>query len=175
MSRLGKKKILIPTGVNVSVDGSVFVASGPLGSLSLNLHPNVSLDILDTSITVSVSSKDVPGLHGLFRALLSNLVVGVSEGFTKKLDLFGVGYRAALSSGNLQLSLGFSHPVVFPAPDGISFKVEGSQIFVVGINKQLVGEVASQIYRLRPADSYKGKGVRISSVVRLKPGKSGRK
>lgn len=175
MSRIGKKKIALPAGVSLSIQDRVLSVSGPLGSLTLDIHPAVSIQSQDSVVGIELIDPTVPGLHGLFRALVFNLVQGVSVGFVKELELFGVGYRAALNAGNLQLSLGFSHPVVFPAPTGITFAVEGSKILIKGIDKQLVGETASQIFRLRPADAYKGKGVRKSSIVRLKPGKSGRK
>lgn len=175
MSRIGKKKISLPAGVALSVTDGVASVSGPLGSLTLDIHPAVSIQVDESIVGIELVDPSSPGLHGLFRALIFNLIQGVSVGFVKELELFGVGYRAAVNAGTLQLSLGFSHPVVFPAPLGITFSVEGSKILVKGIDKQLVGETASQIFRLRPADAYKGKGVRKSSIVRLKPGKSGRK
>jgi len=175
VSRIGKKKIVLPSGVMLSVEGHILTVTGPLGALTLNLHPAVSIHSQDSVVGIELLDPNAAGLHGLFRALIFNLVQGVAVGFVKELELFGVGYRAAVNAGNLQLSLGFSHPVVFPAPLGITFAVEGSKILVKGIDKQLVGETASQIFRLRPADAYKGKGVRKSSIVRLKPGKSGRK
>jgi len=169
MSRIAKTPITVPSGVDVKVsDGQVNV-KGPKGNLALRLHPNVSLEREDENIVVKpVGTADVP-MAGTFRSLVNNMVVGVSDGFERKLTLVGVGYRAQAQGKSLTLSLGFSHPVEYKAPEGITIETPSqTEIVVKGCDKQKVGQVASEIRAYRPPEPYKGKGVRYADerVVR---------
>jgi len=163
MSRIAKSPITVPSGVDVKVsDGQVNV-NGPKGKLALRLHPNIRLEQDDASIVVKAAgTADVP-MAGTFRSLVNNMVVGVSDGFERKLTLVGVGYRAQAQGKNLTLSLGFSHPVEYKAPEGITIETPSqTEIVVRGCDKQKVGQVASEIRAYRPPEPYKGKGVRYS-------------
>lgn len=176
MSKIGKKPIKIPDGVVVKVEGSVVTATGPKGTLSCAFRPEIKVSVEGGNVLVErvQDSPKAKSLHGLTRTLVANMILGVDKGWNKGLELVGVGYRAALSDSTLVLNVGFSHPVKFPAPDGITFEVvENTKVNVFGVDKQLVGEVASQIRRIRPPEPYKGKGIRyIGEVVRRKAGKA---
>lgn len=175
MSRIGKLPIPVPASVEVTLDGQRLTVSGPKGQLALTLHPHVQVQQADRELRVSVLDPAVKldrSLWGLSRVLVANLITGVTQGFAKKLEVRGVGYRAELKGRELVLFLGFSQPVVFPLPEGIQATVDKNLITVSGIDKQLVGEVASQLRRLRPPEPYKGKGIRYQDeVVRRKAGK----
>ena len=165
MSRIGKQPIAIPAKVKVEVKGQTVHIEGPKGKLDWELPRRTSLKVQDGKVVVSRQGDDAQAkaLHGLSRALVNNMVKGVSEGYSKKLELVGVGYRAALQGKDLNLTLGFSHPVVFKAPEGITIEVPvQTEIFVKGADKQRVGEVAAKIRAFRPPEPYKGKGVRYS-------------
>ena len=178
MSRIGKKPITVPSGVEITINENDLTAKGPKGTLSRALHHDMILELNDGVITVSrpTDNNNHRSLHGLTRTLIDNMVLGVSEGFRKDLEIVGVGYRVQLAGTKLQLQLGFSHPVEMDAPEGITFAVEGNnKISVSGINKEQVGETAARIRKIRPPDHYKGKGVRYSGEqVRLKAGKAGK-
>lgn len=174
MSRIGKQLIPLPNGVTATVDGSTVHVKGPKGSLSIPVHPDIAATVADGVLTCSIShtTKKAPALWGTMRAILANAVAGVHEGFTKKLELQGVGYRASLQGNNLQLLVGFSHPVLIEAPEGISFTVEKEIITVTGFDAYLVGQVAANIRKVRPPEPYKGKGIRyVGEHVRRKVGK----
>lgn len=178
MSRIGRQPIPISPKVQVTIDGTHVVVKGPKGELAMDVHPDMRLHLEDGKLIVT-RPTDQPqhrALHGLTRALLANMVTGVEEGFTKTLELQGVGYRAQQAGSKVQLSLGFSHPVEVTAPPGVTLEVEGtSRIHVRGIDKQLVGQVAANIRRLRPPEPYKGKGIRYADErVRRKAGKAGK-
>ncbi len=176
MSRIGNSPVPIPAGVELKIDGSRVTVKGPKGTLERTFPEPVSIALEDGTAVVSRrdEERDSKALHGLSRALLHNMVVGVNEGFRKELSLVGVGYRAALKGRGLELQLGFSHPVEVPAPDGIDFEVpEVTRIIVSGIDKELVGQVAADIRTLRPPEPYKGKGIRyVDEYVRRKAGKA---
>lgn len=170
MSRIGRQPITIPQSVTVTVTGLTVAVKGPKGELNLPVSNQVQVKIKDGQVLVDSAA---PNLHGLFRSLIANNVTGVTDGWTKVLELSGTGYRAAINGTELNLSLGLSHPVVVKAPAGISFAVEENKITVSGIDKALVGEVAAKIRHLRPADVYKAKGFKYAGeVIRLKPGKA---
>lgn len=176
MSRIGKKPVQVPGEVTVNIDGRKVTAVGPKGTLSLEFRPEVAVKANGNSIEVDRVS-DTPkakSLHGLTRTLVENMIVGVSKGWNKGLEVVGVGYRVQLSGTNLVLNLGFSHPVTFPAPAGVTFEIfDNLKINVKGIDKQLVGETAAQIRRIKPPEPYKGKGIRyIGEKVRRKAGKA---
>lgn len=175
MPRIGKKPISIPSGVDVSVSGQRVSVKGPKGSLSLDLHPWVTAAVADGSINVTVSRTDEKqgrSLWGLSRVLVNNMVVGVTNGYSKRLEITGVGFRAAVAGKSLNLNVGFSHPVEFKIPDGIEIKVEKNAITVSGIDKQLVGQVAAQIRDIKKPEPYKGKGIKYADeVIRRKAGK----
>ena len=179
MSRIGKLPITVPSGVDVAIDGRTVTVKGPKGTLSHTVVEPITVERADDG-TVSIKRPDderrSKAFHGLSRSLLSNLVVGVTAGYEKRLEIHGVGYRVALKDGQLEFSLGFSHPVVIPPPDGITFAVDTPTRFSVsGIDKQLVGETAANIRKLRKPDPYKGKGVRYAGeVIRRKVGKTGK-
>jgi len=169
MSRVAKNPISLPTGVEFNISGSELKVKGPKGSLELNLHPNVSLEENDGQYLVKPDSDKSMAMAGTFRALVNNMVVGVSEGFQKNLKLIGVGYRAQLQGNKLNLALGFSHPIEYTAPEGIKIETPSqTEIIVSGCDKQKVGQVAAEIRSYRPPEPYKGKGVRYADerVVR---------
>jgi large subunit ribosomal protein L6 len=181
MSRIGKQPIALPKGVEVQVqDNNVVVVRGPKGTLGTQIDPDLSVTVEDGTLTVSrpTEQKRHRALHGLYRSLIQNLVTGVSEGFRKQLEVIGVGYRAEVKNGVLELALGFSHPIYFIAPDGVALAAttergQAPKVFVEGIDKQLVGQVAAKIRALRPPEPYKGKGIRYSDeFVRRKAGKT---
>ena len=178
MSRIGKAPITVPSGVTVSIDGQSIAVKGPKGELSRTVSDLVSLREDGGTIVVERSGddRDARAQHGLVRSLVQNMVTGVTDGFQKDLEIVGVGYRAQAKGKGLELSLGFSHPVVVDAPDGITFNVpQPTRIEVHGIDKQLVGQVAANIREWRKPEPYKGKGVRYAGEqVRRKAGKAGK-
>ncbi|MGE5315695.1 MAG: 50S ribosomal protein L6 [Acidobacteriota bacterium] len=176
MSRIGKKPIPVPKGVKIQIGGGLITVTGPKGELKTALHPNITVEVQGEEI-VCTRHNDVRenrSLHGLYRALIANMVKGVTDGFTRKLELVGVGYRAEIKEKVLQLALGFSHPIVFRAPDGVKLEAPTqTSIVVTGIDKQLVGLVSAKIRSLRPPEPYKGKGVKYEGeVIRRKAGKT---
>ena len=179
MSRIGKKPIEIPSGVEIKIEGNVITAKGPKGSESVTFRNEVKVFVADNHIIVEPNSEDrkTNALHGLFRTLIANAVHGVSQGFEKKLEIVGVGYRANMEGSNLNLALGYSHPVVVVPPAGITLAVEANtKISVKGTNKQTVGDVAAFIRSKRPPEVYKGKGVKYEGeYIRRKAGKAGKK
>lgn len=179
MSRVGKKIILIPSGVTVEVADSVVRVKGPKGTLEERLHPHVTVTVDGSEARVTVAKpdlKDDRALWGLFGSLISSMIIGVTQGFEKKLEIQGVGYKVALQGQNLRLDVGFSHPVMFPIPQDITITVDKSTITVQGISKQRVGETAAQIRRIKKPEPYKGKGIRyVGEVVRRKAGKTAAK
>jgi large subunit ribosomal protein L6 len=178
MSRIGKMPISVPKNVSVEIgDGSVRV-KGPKGELQRVVPRHITLVTEDGSLRVERASDEPTqrSLHGLMRSLIANMVTGVTDGFTRRLEVNGVGYRAAVSAGNLVLQVGYSHPVLVPAMPGISFAVQGNAITVSGADKEMVGEVAAQVRRVRPPEPYKGKGIKYAEeVIRRKAGKAGAK
>lgn len=172
MSKIGKRPIPVPADVQVTLgDGSVTV-KGPKGTLSRPLDDRVEITVADGEIAVAPKEGTHPSFWGLWRALLDNMVTGVSKGFTKSLEFQGVGYRAAVKGNDLELSLGYSHPITVSAPEGITFSVEKSTITVSGIDRELVGQVAAEIRSKRLPEPYKGAGIRYSDeVIRRKQGK----
>ncbi len=179
MSRIGLKPINVPSGVEVTIDdNNNVVVKGPKGTLEKTINKDLTINMEDSVITVArpTDRKEHRSLHGLSRTLIANMVEGVSEGFTKTLDIVGVGYRAQKEGKLLKLSLGFSHPVEMEDPEGISVEVpSNNKIIVSGINKELVGNYAAVIRELRKPEPYKGKGVRYENeVVRRKEGKTGK-
>jgi large subunit ribosomal protein L6 len=178
MSRIGRLPVVIPSGVDVSIDGRQVYVKGPKGELSLAVPPPIEVHKADGVITVTRPSDEgeMRALHGLSRSLIANMVTGVTEGYSKTMEIVGVGYRVQAKGQDLEFALGFSHPVPVTAPAGITFRVETPTRFVVeGIDKQQVGEVAANIRKLRKPDPYKGKGVRYQGEqVRRKVGKAGK-
>lgn len=161
MSRIGKVPVVIPTGVTVQVGEGNLTVSGKKGKLSRTVPAHVAVNVAGDRAVVSIDSEDRRNLYGMYRTLLANMVKGVTDGFTKTLEIVGVGYKAEAKKGALQLSLGYSHPVVFPLPEGISAEVETNTVIKIGgIDKELVGETAARIRSLRKPDVYKLKGVR---------------
>ncbi len=179
MSRVGNAPIPIPDGVEVTVDGTRVTVKGPKGTLERTFHERVTIEVTDGVATVKRpdDSRESKALHGLSRALLANMVAGVSQGYRKELQIIGVGYRAALKGKSLELQLGFSHPVSYTAPEGVDFEVpEPTKVIVSGIDKEKVGQVAAEIRKLRPPEPYKGKGIRyVDEYVRRKAGKAGKR
>lgn len=176
MSRIGKQPITVPAGVDVTIDGTTVTVKGPKGELSRSFSPLMSIqrEGEDILVTRPDDSREAKSLHGLTRTLVSNMVEGVSAGFSKKLQLVGVGYRAALKGKDLELQLGFSHPVVVEAPEGITFEVPSqTEIIVSGPSKEQVGQVAANVRKWRKPEPYKGKGIRYEGeLVRRKLGKA---
>ena len=177
MSRVGKNPIEVPGGVEITVKGSHVSVKGPRGSLERTFDERINVNVEDgiISLTRVDDERESRALHGLSRALLANMVEGVEKGYVKELQAVGVGYRAALNGSTIEFQLGFSHPVSVTAPDGITFEVpEPTRIVVSGIDKQLVGQVAADIRKIRPPEPYKGKGLRyLNEQVRRKAGKAG--
>jgi large subunit ribosomal protein L6 len=174
MSRVGKKPIQIPKDVSVILEDNTLKVTGPQGSLQQVVSHPISFEIGENEVFVTPKEqiKNVSAFWGLYRALLQNMITGVTEGFTKKLRIEGVGYRVALQGQTLVLNLGYSHPIEVTAPEGITFEVEKNTISVKGINKELVGQVSANIRSTRPPEPYKGKGVRYDDeFVRIKVGK----
>jgi large subunit ribosomal protein L6 len=178
MSRVGRQPIALPKNVEITLgDGNNVSVKGPKGQLQRQFPTTITLTREDEQILVARPNDEGKqrALHGLSRSLLNNMVVGVTDGFTKTLEVQGVGYRAQLQGSNLQLALGFSHPVIVAPPQGITFAVEGPRILISGIDKELVGQVAANIRKLRPPEPYKGKGIRYQGErVRRKAGKAGK-
>ncbi len=178
MSRIGRMPIAIPSTVDVTIEGRRLTVTGPKGTLSRELHPDMSVSQEDGTIVVSrpTEQKTHRQLHGLTRTLVNNMVVGVTDGYRKGLEITGVGYRAAKVGEKLQLNLGYSHPIEIEPPAGISFELENpTRVAVIGIDKELVGEVAARVRASRKPEPYKGKGVRYAGeVVRRKAGKAGK-
>lgn len=179
MSRIGKKLIALPSGVELKVEGNLVKVKGPKGSLERSIHPTMQVVVEDNAVKVTpVNEKEPAGnFHGLTRSLINNMVVGVSEGFSKQLLLRGVGYRAAVQGKDLNLTLGYSHPVLFPIPAGIEIKVDklgkDPMVVVNGIDKETVGQTAANIRAFRKPEPYHGKGVRYADeVIVTKVGKS---
>ena len=178
MSRIGKLPIPVPSGVNVEIDGQQITVKGPKGSLTHVVAEPITVAQEDGTLNVARpdDERESKALHGLSRTLIANMVTGVTTGYTKNLEIVGTGYRVAAKGSDLEFALGFSHPVVVTAPEGISFKVENPTRFAVeGIDKQKVGEVAANIRKLRKPDPYKAKGVKYAGeVIRRKVGKAGK-
>ncbi|GJL79057.1 MAG: 50S ribosomal protein L6 [Nitrospinaceae bacterium] len=177
MSRIGKLPIKIPSGVDCKNDGGVFRVKGPKGQLERTLHPNMKIEMQDGEIRVirPTDGRQDRSLHGLTRTLVNNMVAGVTEGFSKQLNIVGVGYRVELKGKNLLLNLGFSHPIDYPAIAGVEFEVDPKKntIIVKGIDKQKVGQAAAEIRNFRPPEPYKGKGVMYSTErIQRKAGKA---
>lgn len=178
MSRIGRLPIDIPAGVTVAVDGSAVSVKGPKGELVLNVASPIQVAVEENQVLVTRpdDERESRSLHGLTRTLISNNIVGVTEGYTKGLEVVGTGYRVAVKGAGVEFALGFSHPVYIEPPAGISFAVEGNnKLTVSGIDKQTVGEVAANIRKIRKPEPYKGKGVRYAGeIVRRKAGKAGK-
>ena len=178
MSRIGRLPITVPSGVDVTIDGREVTVKGPKGSLSRSLHPDMTVSREDGTIVVTrpTEQKTHKQLHGLTRTLVNNMVVGVTDGYRKGLEITGVGYRAALNGRKLTLNLGYSHPIEIDPPAGISFEVENpTKLAVVGIDKELVGEIAARVRATRKPEPYKGKGVKYAGErIRRKAGKAGK-
>jgi large subunit ribosomal protein L6 len=178
MSRIGRLPVSVPAGVDVTVSGQDITVKGPKGQLALTVPEPITVEQADGTLEVKRPNdeRDSRSLHGLTRSLINNMVLGVTEGYEKKMEIYGTGYRVAAKGSNLEFSLGFSHPVLVEAPAGITFAVENPTRFSVqGIDKQLVGEVAANIRKLRKPDPYKGKGVRYAGEqIRRKVGKAGK-
>jgi large subunit ribosomal protein L6 len=179
LSRIGKKPIQIPSGIKIEKMNGYLKVKGPKGELELKLHPNIQVNIDKEELVVSRNSdvKKDKALHGLFRSLIYNNIIGVKDGYSKKLEIVGVGYRAELKGKKIQLSLGYSHPIVFSPSDNIKLEVPTpTSINISGIDKQLVGMVAAKIRSFRPPEPYKGKGIKYENeVVRRKAGKAASK
>ena len=178
MSRIGKNPISVPSGVEVKVDGQDVAVKGPKGELSVTIAEPITVSLDDGVITVSRpdEERESRSLHGLSRTLINNMIVGVTEGYSKALEIVGTGYRVLAKGSNLEFALGYSHPITVEPPEGISFSVDGqTKVAVHGIDKQLVGETAANIRKLRRPEPYKGKGVRYAGEnVRRKVGKAGK-
>ena len=178
MSRIGRLPIAVPSGVDVTIAGRELTVKGPKGTLSRTLHPDMQVSQEDGTIVVArpTEQKTHKQLHGLTRTLVNNMVVGVTDGYRKSLEITGVGYRAAKVGEKLQLNLGYSHPIEIAPPQGISFEVENpTHLAVVGIDKELVGQIAAQVRSTRKPEPYKGKGVRYAGeYIRRKAGKAGK-
>jgi len=178
MSRIGRMPVPIPSGVDVTIDGREVTVTGPRGKLSLEVAAPIEVSQTDGVITVTRPNDEgnVRALHGLSRSLVANMVTGVTEGYSKTLEIVGVGYRVQARGSNLEFSLGFSHPITVSPPEGITLRVETpTRLVVEGIDKQQVGEVAANIRKLRKPDPYKGKGLRYSGEhIRRKVGKAGK-
>lgn len=176
MSRVGKKIIELPKGVEVKIDGSNVTVKGPKGTLSRQVPSGISVSLDGSNLTVKRSGDEnnFRALHGLYRALISNMVTGVSQGFERRLELSGVGYRASKQGNKLVMTVGYSHPVSFDPPAGIEFKVEGQdKVVVLGADKELVGEIASAIKKTKEVEPYKLKGIKYSGeIIKKKAGKA---
>jgi large subunit ribosomal protein L6 len=178
VSRIGRLPIAVPSTVDVTIDGRQLTVRGPKGTLSRSLHPDMSVSQVDGTIVVTrpTEQKTHKQLHGLTRTLVNNMVIGVTDGYRKGLEITGVGYRAALNGNKLTLNLGYSHPIEIEPPEGISFELENpTRLAVIGIDKELVGQVAAKVRSTRKPEPYKGKGVRYAGEqIRRKAGKAGK-
>ena len=178
MSRIGRKPITVPAGVEVKVDGNVVTVKGPKGTLTQNVHPNMTVKVEGAVVTVTRpdDEKENKALHGLTRSLIANMVEGVVKGYEKKLEINGVGYRAAKQGKKLVMNLGYSHDVIMEESDGITFETpDANTIIVRGIDKQMVGQVAAEVRGKRGPEPYKGKGIKYSDEhIRRKAGKTGK-
>jgi len=178
MSRIGKKPIDIPSGVEVKIGPEAISVKGPKGALSTPVHPKVSYSLEGDKIQVSPvdESRMANAQHGLRRTLLANCIHGVTAGFQKTLEVIGVGYKVSVQGKKVVLTVGYSHPVEYPLPAGIDAAAEGNKLTISGLDKQMVGEVAAQLRRVRPPEPYKGKGIKyVDEHIRRKAGKSGAK
>lgn len=178
MSRIGQMPVTLPTGVEVDIDGHKVVVKGSKGELARSFNERIAFELEEGVVTVirPDDTREARSLHGLSRALLSNMVLGVTEGFSRELEIQGVGYRAGLKGKDIELQVGFSHPVLVEAPEGVTFEVpEPTRVIVSGIDKEKVGQVAANIRGVRPPEPYKGKGIRYAGeYVRRKAGKAGK-
>ena len=178
MSRIGNKPITVPDGVEVKIDGKHITVKGPKGTLEREIHNNISLEMEGNEIKVTRIDNEPfnRGLHGLTRTLINNMITGVLHEYTRELQINGVGYRVQKQGNNLNMSLGYSHPVIFEAPQGITFDVPNpNTIIVKGIDKELVGQTAAEIRTKRPPEVYRGKGIKYAEeVIRRKEGKTGK-
>ena len=180
MSRIGNKIITIPDGVQVKVEGSNVTVTGPKGTLERKIHENMGIELEGNELKVVIKSNPEnpqnQSLHGTTRAILHNMIIGVTQGYNRELQINGVGYRVAKQGNNLNLTLGYSHPVIFEAPSGITFDVPNpNTIIVKGIDKELVGQTAANIRTKRPPEVYRGKGIKYAEeVIRRKEGKTGK-
>ncbi|MBP7216995.1 MAG: 50S ribosomal protein L6 [Candidatus Omnitrophica bacterium] len=176
MSRIGKKPVTVPKDVKAAINGRTIVIEGPKGKLSLTVNDRINLELKDTQVVVSRTSeiKTVKSLHGLYRALIVNMIKGVTEGYVKELEIIGVGFKAQIVNNALTMQLGFSHPINYPIPEGIKIETPKlTQIVVRGIDKEKVGEVAHEIRAFYPPEPYKGKGIRfVGEYVKKKVGKA---
>lgn len=176
MSKIGKNPIVIPQDITVTVEDDTVSVKGPLGTLSQQLPPAISVELVDSQVRVKRANDRIrtKAFHGLARAVLANMVKGVKDGWEKKLELVGTGYRAQMAGTKINLSIGFSHPVILDPPVGITFAVDGQQkIIIKGVDRQLVGQTAASIRKVRPPEPYKGKGIRYEGeVIRRKAGKA---
>ena len=179
MSRIGRMPIAVPSGVEISITGQNVAVKGPKGSLAIAVPAPIQVSQADGVITVARPNEErvTRSLHGLSRTLVANMVHGVTTGYSLTINIVGVGYRVAEKGKDLEFQLGYSHPINFPAPEGITYKVESpTKLIISGIDKQLVGETAAKVKKLRKADPYKGKGLRLEGeVIRRKAGKAGKK
>ena len=179
MSRIGRMPITVPSGVEVTINGQQVSAKGPKGTLGITVAEPIKVSQADGVITVARPNDErmVRSLHGLSRTLVANIIEGVTNGYSLTINIVGVGYRVAEKGKDLEFQLGYSHPILFPAPEGISYKVESpTKLVISGIDKQLVGETAAKVKKLRKADPYKGKGLRLEGEkVLRKAGKAGKK
>lgn len=178
MSRIGKKPITIPKDVKISIKDNVITVTGPKGALSRDIIPGINVRAENDQVLLSIdnSTKEMDSFHGLFRMLVNNMVIGVSKGFEKVLEIVGVGYRAELSGRVATLHLGYSHPIVYELPEGINANIDKTKITLTGINRELLGRTAAKIRGFRKPEPYKGKGIRdAGEVIKLKAGKTGSK
>ena len=178
MSRIGRKPITVPAGVTVELENSHVTVKGPKGTLELDLMPGIKLEQENGVVTLTKATEnaDTQASYGLMRTLVNNMVVGVSQGYTRALEINGVGFRAAVQGRSINLSLGFSHPVVFELPDGVEAKIEKNVITLSGYNKQVVGQTAANLRALKKPEPYKGKGIKyVEERIRRKAGKTATK
>ena len=178
MSRIGNKPITVPEGIEVKIDGQKITVKGAKGTLEREIHKNITLEMKDNTINVIRKNDEAENksLHGLTRTLINNMIIGVKDGYKKELQINGVGYRVQEQGNNLNLTLGYSHPVIFEAPQGITFDVPNPNTIIVnGIDKELVGQTAAVIRTKRPPEVYRGKGIKYADeVIRRKVGKTGK-
>ena len=178
MSRIGKKPVALPKGVKVTIHGAEAVVEGAKGTLTCPIPKGITVEVVADSINLTRVNDEAQNraFHGLTRALINNAVTGVTTGWKKELDIVGVGYKAAMDGVNLRLDLGYSHPILYPSPEGITISVEkNTHLTVIGIDRQLVGQVAADIRKFRKPEPYKGKGVQYTGeVIRRKAGKTGK-